>query len=193
MKAYYGIIALILLVTSTVLLYIYIEKANQNNLLIKESEKIAAQRSDLYAQISSLKVDIINLEKTAYLKAFPSEVALQDWYRKNFVREPTTHSVAAIRLMNLARNDGYFIGIVVVEESKDYSGQSILKIPADIALTKDFHDEYYPINIAIVGDNQIYLIDPTYLFVDNSNIRRIADIAVKFRWSPQVSNPLWLD
>lgn len=122
--------------------------------LVDQGTTLLTQNTLLNNTISNLTDNITQLSKTANLKSFENLKAL-----KNFLanaqapKEDSTYaSQSCIDLMKEAKEQGYWLGITAINSTDE----SVYKA---IAHNLDPDVQWHSFNIAIVGDQDIYLID----------------------------------
>ena len=109
------------------------------------------------AEYATLQKKYDDLEKISYLKAFPSKSTLETWAKANTsYNSQTSYSEDAIRLINIAREDGYWLGLAIAEKFTT-NGKITLQVPV---YPYYIGSNLYTYNIAIVGESDIYAVDP---------------------------------
>lgn len=176
MKIFFIIMSIILALATGILSAVVFEGKGQIQTLGESLLAVRGERDTLVLQTIKLQQEKQLLEKIATPKAFLSKSSLDDWCKANVsaYNGSTTYSEDAVRLMNLARQDGYFMGIVGLEMTTDKTGQKVVKIPVYPYIDWTV---FYVFNIAIVGESDIYIIDPAI-----GSTMKSAEMKAKFGW-----------
>lgn len=172
MKYFYMVLAIIFIIATGISVAVIMDLKHQNGEAAKTILYIGNERDALKTKADDLAAENELLLKLSDLKAFPSRSSLENWCKENTsYNKETSYSEDAIRLMNIARKDGYYLGLVGLEM---VSTQKILKIPVYPYVD---YTNFYVLNIAIVGESDIYIVDPA-----SGTSFKTAEMKGKFGW-----------
>lgn len=175
MKYFFPVIAIVFMAISGFL--VYVNMGLNQQIYIRDSKILLLEQADNTAKLAQARLQEQNelLGKLAEPKPFPSRSSLESWCKNNTSYNPSTsYSEDAMRLMNLAREDGYFLGFVGVETTTDTSGNMVVKIPVYPYVN---YSKFYVFNVAVVGESDIYLIDPA-----RGTCLKTCETKAKFGW-----------
>lgn len=128
---------------------------------------LKSQSDNLTAQLQEEKDNNTVLSKQAYPRSFATPREMSTWLQAN---KPLTageyYSNDAMAMLNLARNDGVWMGLMPI---KIDSYSSTLTVPID--------GGGYVFCVAVVADGTFYLIDPS-----DGNFKRLTSMSAEFKW-----------
>ncbi len=147
------IIVLVVLVASVGLgMWNYMEF---NSKIVKLNTEIV----DLNEENTRLVADNIQLVKSSYLKSFENEKSLERFIKASTTSKSFTSddyaSEACISLMVEAREKGYWMGITMENMTDESFWSALYRKTMERSSVK-----WIAYNVAIVGDGDIYFIDP---------------------------------
>lgn len=114
-----------------------------------------------------------DLEKIAYPRVFPSRSTLEEWAKDHTSYDSrSSYSQDAVKLMETAKLDGYWMGIAAGEKLT-VNGKITLQVPV-----YPYYDgiNLYVYNVAVVGESDLYAIDPA-----TGTILKMAEMMAKMR------------
>lgn len=168
MKYFFLVLAIIFAISTALLGVMFMEQRKTNG-------ETAQLLLDNINERNALKTQLVDQDKFANPKAFPSRTTLEDWCKKNVkYTSNTSYSEDAVRLMNLAREDGYYLGLVGVELVSDNMDKPLAKI--SVYPNVDY-SKFYVLNVAIVGESDIYIVEPA-----TGTVVKSAEMRARFGW-----------
>lgn len=172
MKYFFLTLAIIFAISTALLGIMFMDQRKEN----METARILTDNRVEFAILQTKMTQQTELlGKLANPLSFPSKTSLERWAKEHVVYDKnTSYSEDAVRMMNLAREDGYFLGLVGVQSATDNTGQFILKIPVYPYVD---YTKFYTFNVAIVGESDIYLLDPS-----TGSIVKTSEMKAKLIW-----------
>lgn len=130
-----------------------------SNKLSSEIGKLNTEIASLNNDNAKLVADNSQLAKSTFLKSFENEKALERFIKSSSTSKQFTGddyaSEACISLMMEARESGYWMGITAENMTDENIWSAIYSRSISRSSVK-----WYAYNVAIVGDADIYLVDP---------------------------------
>jgi hypothetical protein len=173
MKTLLLILTILLFFATIGISAIYLMKNQDFNQLTKTYIDLKADYTLQTAQYKDAQEKYTDLEKIAYPKVFPSRSTLEKWVKDNTsYNSQTSYSEDAVKLMEAARKEGYWMGIAVAEKITT-NDRLTLQVPVYPYYTGA---NLYVYNIAVVGESDLYAVDPAV-----GSVLKMAEMMAKMR------------
>jgi hypothetical protein len=127
-------------------------------IIYNRGQELSREVSSLIGQNNSLLIDNTRLAKSTYLKSFENEKALARFIQasktvKSFTEDDYS-SDACVSMMKESRDSGYWMGMTAINMTNESVWGALL------TRSKGGTVKWMVYNVAIVGDADVYLVDP---------------------------------